>query len=60
MPFNFEPFNSQDLFIKSPFCLQYHSYDVSLENLVLNQLIIPLLIFLFILITYPVDIVLIL
>ena len=60
MPFNFEPFNSQDLITNSPFCLQYHSYDVSLENLVLNQLMIPLLIFLFILITYPVDNVLIL
>ena len=36
------------------------SYNVSSENLVLNQLIIPKLIFSFILITYLVDIVLIL
>ena len=36
------------------------SYNVSSENLVLNQLIIPKLIFFFILITYLVDIVLIL
>ena len=36
------------------------SYNVSSENLVLNQLIIPKLIFSFILITYLVEIVLIL
>ena len=44
----------------SPYCLPYNSYDVSLENLVLEQLIIPLLIFFFILITSLLDIVLIL
>ena len=38
----------------------HNSYDVSSENLVLDQLIIPELIFFFILITYLVDIVLIL
>ena len=42
-----------------PYCQPYNSY-VSLENLELDQLIIPKLIFLFILITYLVAIVLIL
>ena len=41
------------------YCQYYNSYDVSSENLVLDQLIIPKLIFFFILITYLVDIVLI-
>ena len=41
------------------YCQHYNSYDVSSENLVLDQLIIPKLIFFFILITYLVDIVLI-
>ena len=38
----------------------HNSYNVSSENLVLDQLIIPKFIFFFILITYLVDIVLIL
>ena len=54
------PFNSQDLISNSPYCLPYSSSDVSLENLVWDQLIIPLLIFFFILITCLLDIVLIL
>ena len=41
------------------YCQHYNSCDVSSENLVLDQLIIPKLIFFFILITYLVDIVLI-
>ena len=41
----------------SPYCQPYNSFKVSLENLVLDQLIIPKLIFFFILITYLVDIV---
>ena len=45
---------------KSPYCLPYSSCDISLENLVLDWLIIPLLIFFFILITCLLDIVLIL
>ena len=53
-------FNSQDLISNSPYYLPYNSCDVSSENLVLDQLIIPKLIFFFILITYLVDIVLIL
>ena len=53
-------FHSKDLISNSPYCLPYNSYDVSLENLVLEQLIIPLLIFFFILITSLLDIVLIL
>ena len=53
-------FHSKDLISNSPYCLPYNSYDVSLENLVLKQLIIPLLIFFFILITSLLDIVLIL
>ena len=44
----------------SPYCQPYNSYNFSSENLVLDQLIIPKLIFFFILITYLVDIVLIL
>ena len=43
-----------------PYCQPYNSYNVSSENLVLDQLIIPNLIFFFILITYLVNIVLIL
>ena len=35
------PLNSQDLLSNSPYCLPYNSYDVSLENLVFDQLIIP-------------------
>ena len=27
----------------SPYCLSYNSYDISVENLVLDQLVIPLL-----------------
>ena len=44
----------------SPFFQPYHSYNVSSENLVLDQLIIPKLIFFFILIAYLDDVVLIL
>ena len=36
-----KPFHSQDLISNSPYCLPYNSYDVSSENLVLDQLIIP-------------------
>ena len=46
------PFHSQDLFSNSPYCLPYHSYDVSLENLVLDHLITLQLIFSFVHITY--------
>ena len=46
--------------LKYFFCQPYNSYHVSSENLVLNQLIIPKLIFFLILISYLVDIVLIL
>ena len=42
----------------SPYCQPYNSYNVSSENLVLDQLIIPKLIVFFILITFLVDIVL--
>ena len=41
----------------SPYCQPNNSYYVSSENLVLDQPIIPELIFFFILITYLVDIV---
>ena len=51
---------SKDEICNSPYCQPYNSYDVSSENLVLDQLIIPKLIFFFILITCLVDIVLIL
>ena len=49
-----------DQICNSPYCQPYNSYNVSLENLVLDQKIIPKLIFFFILITYLVDIVLVL
>ena len=44
----------------SPYCQPYSSYNVSSENLALDQLIIPKLVFFLILITYLVDIALIL
>ena len=50
-------FHSQDLIHNSPYCRPYNSYDVSSENLVLDQLIIPKLLFFFILITRRLDIV---
>ena len=49
-----------DQICNSPYCQPYNSCNVGSENLVLDQLIIPKLIFFFILITYLVDIVLIL
>ena len=51
------PWTPQDLISNSPYCLQYNSGDVSLENLELEQPIIPQLIFFFILITCLLDIV---
>ena len=33
-----EPFHSQDLLNKFPYCLPYNSYYVSLENMLLDQL----------------------
>ena len=49
------PLDSQDLIGNSPNCLLYNSCDVSLENLVSDQLIIPELIFFFILVTCLLD-----
>ena len=49
-----------DQICHSSYCRSYNSYNVSSENLVLDQLIIPKLIFFFIPFTYLVDIVLIL
>ena len=49
-----------DQTFNSPYCQPYNSYNVSSDNLVLDQLIIPKLIFFFILITHLVVIVLIL
>ena len=49
-----------DQICNSSYCQPYDSYNVSSENLVLDQLIIPKLIFFSFLITYLVDIVLIL
>ena len=49
-----------DQICNSPYCQPYNSHTVSSENLVLDQLIIPILIFFFIFITCLVDIVLIL
>ena len=36
-----EPFNSQDLISNSSYCLPYNSCDVCVENLVLDQPLIP-------------------
>ena len=47
-----------DQVCNSPQCQQYNTYNVSSDNLLLDQLIIPKLIF--ILMTYLLDIVLIL
>ena len=46
-----------DQICNSPYCQTYNSYKVSSENLVLDQLGIPKLIFFFILVSYLVDIV---
>ena len=53
------PLTPKQIF-NSPYSQPYNSYNVSSENLVFDQLIIPKLIFFFILITHLVDIVLIL
>ena len=44
----------------SPYYQPYNSYNFSLEKLALDQLIIPKLIFFYILVTYLLDVVLIL
>ena len=49
-----------DQICNSPYCQPYSSYSVSSENVVLDQLILPKLIFFSILITCLLDIVLIL
>ena len=54
------PFDSQIKFVILPSVNHTNSYNVNSKNLVLDQLIIPNLIYFFILITYVVDIVLIL
>ena len=41
----FQILHLQDLIGNSPYCRFYISYDVSSENLVLNQIIIPLFTF---------------
>ena len=45
---------------RSPYCLPHNSYDVSLENLIQEQLIVPLMILFFILVTLLLDILLLL
>ena len=47
-----------DLIGNSPYCLPYNSYGVSSQNMVLDLLTTPLLIFVAILITCELDIVL--
>ena len=44
-----------DQICNSPYCQPYNSYNVSSVNLVLDQLLIPKLIFFFIFTTYLVD-----
>ena len=53
-----QSFHSKDIICSSPYCLPYNSQDISLENLVLDQLIVPKLIIFFIRITSLLDIVL--
>ena len=36
-----QPFHSQDLMSNSPYSLSYSSYDVSSENFILDQVVIP-------------------
>ena len=50
--------HNRDLISNSPYCLSYNSYDVCLEKLVLDQLIILLLLLFFILVTCLLDLVL--
>ena len=52
-----QAFHSQDLISNSPYCLQYNSSKVSLQNFALEELTIPKLLFFFILITCVLDIV---
>ena len=52
-------FELPDQICNSPYCQPHNFYNVSSENLVLDQLIIPKLIFVLILITYLIDIILI-
>ena len=54
-----KPLNSQDLISNSPNCLLYNSYDVTLENLELDQPIVPKLIFFYFLISCLLDIIII-
>ena len=44
------PYHCRDLISNSPYCFPVNSYEATSENLVLDQLIIPQLIFFFILI----------
>ena len=53
-------FTPLDLMSNSPYCLPYNSYDISSENLELDQLIILQLTFFFILTTCLLNFVLIL
>ena len=53
-------FYFQDLISDSPYCLPNNSYDVILDNLVLDQLVISLWIFFFILTTFLLGIALVL
>ena len=48
-----------DQICNSPYCQPYDSYNFNSQNLVLDQIIIPKLIFFSVLITYLVDVVLI-
>ena len=58
---SFKPFNSQmKIVILHISCQPYNAHNVSLENLGLDQLIIPKWIFFSVLITYLLDIILIL
>ena len=52
-----KPFYSKDLINNPPYCLPYNYYDINLENLVMDQLVILSLIFFFILITCLLDII---
>ena len=42
LKFSYRPFHLQDLMSNSPYSMPYNSHNASKENLLLDQLIVPL------------------
>ena len=40
--FSYKPFHLQDLMSNSPYSMPYNSHDASKENLLLDQIIVPI------------------